>query len=134
MGAQSGAIKHFLTSAEPAFDKTTEDGTRFRIYRIGSLEVRTTQEFSHEEFIGAVFSLRTPQQASMEDRQGQSANEQEQVVKATEYIEGAENDPSLRRNYVVLETNCGNVIMTERLADGSATWEVNPQMLEVRNS
>ncbi|CAL1172740.1 unnamed protein product [Cladocopium goreaui] len=36
--------------------------------------------------------------------------------------------------YVVLDTSCGNTIVTEKLADGSTTWVVNPNCLEDRNS
>jgi len=45
-----------LKASKPTFDKTTEEGTQFRIYALGSLEVRTTQEFDGDEVIGAVFS------------------------------------------------------------------------------
>jgi len=49
--------KYVLNSVAPAFHKKTEDGTSFRIYRVGSLEVRTTQEHDGEESVGIVFSL-----------------------------------------------------------------------------
>jgi hypothetical protein len=45
-----------LREAKPVFDKATEEGTNFRIYTLGSLEVRTTQEFEGDEIIGAVLS------------------------------------------------------------------------------
>jgi hypothetical protein len=45
-----------LEYAVPVFDKTTEDGTRFRIYNSGSLEVRTVQMFNGPETVGAAFS------------------------------------------------------------------------------
>jgi len=45
-----------LKESKPMFDKTTEEGTKFRIYTLGSLEVRTTQEFEADEVVGAVFS------------------------------------------------------------------------------
>jgi hypothetical protein len=38
------------------FDKTTEDGSTFRIYKSGGLEVRTTQELDGSEVVAAVFS------------------------------------------------------------------------------
>merc|ERR1719401_2827635 len=47
-----------LASTEPLFDQSTEEGTRFRIYQAGGLELRTTQEPGGEETLGAVFSIR----------------------------------------------------------------------------
>jgi len=132
--AQAATLGRFLKAAEPAFDKATEDGTHFRIYRIGSLEARTIQATHGEEVIGAVFSVRSPQQASREDAKGRVASEREEVVKVTEFVEGAEQDASMPHSYVVLETSCGNAIVTERLPSGASTWEENPSTLEVRNS
>merc|ERR1712050_377462 len=63
---------------------------------------------------------------------GQTAGEQEQVVKVAEYVERAED--LLGHSYVVLETDQGNTIITEKLRSGAVTWEVNPAGLEARNS
>ena len=41
-----------LPVAAPEFNKATEDGVVFRIYRIGSLEVRTIQEPGSSEPLG----------------------------------------------------------------------------------
>merc|ERR1719343_1697349 len=41
---QAAAFEQVLRSASPTFDKHLEDGSCFRIYRIGALEVRTTQQ------------------------------------------------------------------------------------------
>lgn len=46
-----------LKRAAVVFDRTSEDGTHFRAYKLGSLEVRSTQERRGEEVIGAVFAL-----------------------------------------------------------------------------
>merc|ERR1712060_342696 len=54
--SQAAVLGPALASALPTFDKCTEDGIRFRIYRVGGIEVRTTQESGSEEEIGAVFS------------------------------------------------------------------------------
>merc|ERR1712032_847429 len=54
--AQQDVFKDIIQSASPAFDKTSEDGMRFRVYKVGSLEVRTTQELNGKETVGAVFS------------------------------------------------------------------------------
>jgi hypothetical protein len=44
-----------LKEAKPVFNKTTEEGTNFRIYTLGGFEVRTTQDLEGDEIIGAVF-------------------------------------------------------------------------------
>jgi hypothetical protein len=45
-----------LGKTGPFFDKATEEGTRFRIYRDGKLEVRTIQEVGGKETLGAIFT------------------------------------------------------------------------------
>merc|ERR1712051_371726 len=55
--AEESLLDEVLASTIPLFDKKTEDGTRFLIYRLGSLEVRATQAFDGKRVIGAVFSL-----------------------------------------------------------------------------
>eukprot|EP00972_Heterocapsa_arctica_P093000 13716328-Heterocapsa_arctica.AAC.1 len=61
----------------------TEDGMRFRIYRVGSIEIRTTQVHDGEEVVGAVFSVcAATAQASLK-----SIADGELIVKATQYVE-----------------------------------------------
>jgi hypothetical protein len=119
-----------LSSATPVFDKVTEDGLRCRVYKFGSLDVRTTQEDKGEEVIGAVFSARMPSVARAADTDVQ---EQEKIAKVTEYVE-ADSARSYFRSYLVLETVQENVIVTEKLADGTVAWEENPEALEERNA
>ena len=38
------SLKEVLADAAPVFDKSTEDGTAYRIYRFGTVEVRTMQD------------------------------------------------------------------------------------------
>jgi len=136
--AETHVLEHLLTGAVPVFDKKTEDAVRFRIYKFGTLEVRTMQEPEGKELIGAVFSVRnSPKKgvASVLTTKGH-----ETVVKVTEYVEKAYHGSSLatqamyRRYYVVLETEQKNLIVTERLLDGTVAWEENPNDLEDRNS
>uniref|UniRef100_A0A7S1MA25 Uncharacterized protein n=1 Tax=Alexandrium catenella TaxID=2925 RepID=A0A7S1MA25_ALECA len=117
-----------LKSAVVAFDKSTEDGTRYRVYRFGSLEVRTTQDIDGKENIGAVFSLCASTDAS---RHHQVVRDDEQIVKATEYVEASGKDYHC---YVVLETEQKNVIVTEELKNGTLRREANPKDLEDRCS
>mmetsp|Transcript_35688 Transcript_35688/g.81090 ORF Transcript_35688/g.81090 Transcript_35688/m.81090 type:complete len:282 (-) Transcript_35688:113-958(-) len=56
--AQAQLLEQSLKAMAPIFDKVAEDGARFRIYKFGSLDVRTIQEQSGEEALGAVFSVR----------------------------------------------------------------------------
>merc|ERR1712039_127240 len=57
--AEAATLRSIIASAErPAFEQSTEDGTAFRIYKKGSIEVRTIQEHDGEETFGMVFSMR----------------------------------------------------------------------------
>jgi len=123
--AQSGAFDEVLRSASPLFEKTTEDGLCFRIYRVGSLEVRTTQEHDSNEIVGAIFSTKD---ASKKGSQVQNIPQDDKLVKVTEYVEAR------GRYYVVLETEQGNMILTEKLKDGTFSWEENPADVMDRNS
>jgi len=123
----------------PAFDQRTEDGARFRIYQIGSLEVRTVQQAGGQEAACAVYSsVAAPSQASPDSR----VAETERISKVRQYVEkrGKQGErapgapPPLRRFYVVLETERGQSILTELLEDGTVRWAVNPKDLEARNS
>merc|ERR1712061_978482 len=78
----------FLASAPPSFEKSTEDGIRFRIYKCGSLEVRTCQEPNGKEVIGAVFSVRpVVAHPCLEQEQARTVGEGEKVVRVTQYVE-----------------------------------------------
>merc|ERR1711948_138913 len=123
MGAHM--LEDALESVVPDFDKVTEDGSRFSIYRIGSLEVRTIAEQDCEPVICAVFSVH----AATEDKQ--AISEQEEVVKATEYVERAGLEFQV---YVVLETDQKNKIVVEEMDDNTLRFEENPSNLLDRTS
>merc|ERR1719210_578259 len=120
-----------LKSVIRGFDKTTEEGIRFRMYKIGSLDVRTTQEDNGKEIIGAVFSIRSSISSSTSQEHIQ---DHDKIVKVTEHIEAAQQNAVYCHSYAVLETVRGDVIVTEKLKNGTVTWEENPQDLEDRNS
>uniref|UniRef100_A0A6T1JNG0 Uncharacterized protein n=1 Tax=Alexandrium monilatum TaxID=311494 RepID=A0A6T1JNG0_9DINO len=126
--AQAQMLNQALKSAVPEFDKSAEDGTRFRIYRFGSLEVRTTQEHDGEETIGAVLSSGP---ALEEPKARGGVKNAEKLVKATEYVERSRKG---YHTYVVLETENQNTILTEILANGKIKREENPKNLDDRNS
>eukprot|EP00930_Biecheleria_cincta_P060789 TRINITY_DN4638_c0_g1_i4.p1 TRINITY_DN4638_c0_g1~~TRINITY_DN4638_c0_g1_i4.p1 ORF type:complete len:1016 (-),score=215.54 TRINITY_DN4638_c0_g1_i4:82-3129(-) len=141
-------LSDVLPSAGPEFNKSCEDGVIFRIYRIGSLEIRTTQERDCEEVVGAVFSRRAPSWQLSSGKRAKAVGEKEAILKAKVYVEAVEasnsqsasaqlyGDPNkpIGHFYVVLETAASNVIVTERLANGSISWAVNSDSLDDRNS
>jgi len=136
--------EHVLDGTEADFDKSSEEGLRFRVYHLGSLEIRTIQGLGDSEVVGAVFS--TQPHARVTRSKKLSANDK--VVKALLYIEAghlesilvdgvkksATNAGLFRHYYTVLETQEGNKVVTEQLASGRTTWQVNPEDLEYRNS
>jgi len=126
-------IQRVLQMTTPVLERSTEDGMTFRIYKSGSLEVRTVQEHSKQEILGAVFSIRTAAQATSEERR---IGEGEKIVKATEYVKFLSQGEagSELSYYVVMKSDQDNEVVTEKFADGTATWEENPVDLEDRNS
>lgn len=132
-------LEHLKVSA-PIFEKRTEEGLEFRIYRLGSLEVRTIQEPPGEEVIGAVFSMCSAESTASMQRPLPSDWEQEKITKATTYVEHTglqtSTDSSILRcrYYLVLETDKGDKIVTERLREGHLSWVENPKDLDIRNS
>jgi hypothetical protein len=118
-----------MKSGPPVFEKKAEDGMVFRIYRADSIEVRTTQEHAEQEVVGAVFSVRQ----QTHGKTGRTALGHENIIKATEYVEKMPKASEECKYYVVLETEYGNTIVTERLQD-IASWEENVADLECRNS
>jgi len=139
-------FEQLLKSTIPIFNKCTEDGMRFRIYKAGNIEVRTTQEHDSEEVIGAVFSCRAPTQV-LGTGEGLAIKQHESIVKVTQYVEKIQGKTpksmQLKKEsktsladfhfYVVFETESGNIIVTEKLGT-TATWAENPPNLEARNS
>mmetsp|Transcript_27691 Transcript_27691/g.45348 ORF Transcript_27691/g.45348 Transcript_27691/m.45348 type:complete len:639 (+) Transcript_27691:3-1919(+) len=124
-----GVLEHILHSTAPIFDKTTEEGIRFRIYSIGTLEVRTTQRLDDKELVGAVFSVVKAGQGCVQGCVPADAK----IAKATQYVEKVEQQMS-RRYYVVLETEEGDKVATEMLKNGEVTFEENPLNLDDRIS
>lgn len=129
-----------LKSLAPMFDKFTEDGFRFRVYRIGSYEIRTTQGRGALEQIGAVLSSRTPLQA-IAALQTASTAPDERVAKVVEYVERASLEVqqhsyplSNYHYYLVLETLEGSTMITEQGRDSKVTWVGSPADLEMRNA
>merc|ERR1712192_35485 len=122
-------LEQVVKSAAPIFDKKTEDGMRFRVYRIGSLEFRSTQEIEATEKIGAVFSIHSPQTLRNGTiKKSRPVMNAEKITKVTEYVERAVNGAAgagetfYHRYYAVLETSSKNKVLTEHLWNGQVAW------------
>jgi len=142
---QQALLNDVLPSAASEFQESTEDGVVFRIYRLGSLEIRTTQEANGEEVVGVVFSRRAPEWQLSSGIKAKQADKNELIARAKVYVEvAAEPDASsqcqsddakpVSHFYVVLETNAANTVVAEQLKDETIAWAVNPNHLEDRNS
>jgi len=132
-GESAALLEQVLQTSVPTFDKTTEEGLRFRIYRLGSLEVRSLQEMGGCESVGAVFSMKSH---TVEESQ-HCVVDKEKIAKSTEYVERCLSGSEASRKwhyFVVLETTGGDKIVTECLCDGTVTWDEDPAYLEDRLS
>jgi len=114
-------------AAELSFDRNTEDGLRFRIYRHDSGEVRTTTGPDGKEVVRAAFSLGSPDPCTILGR--------EPIAKVTHYVcvdkRSTANKP-IPRYYLLLELCSGMAIVTEKLANGTVVWEELPPNLARR--
>jgi len=135
-------MKDIIPRAVKDFDKATEEGTRYRIYSLGSFEVRTVQQAGARspEVVGAVFARRTAGWTPSKYRM-QSLPDRELLVQGRVYIEEDQETMDCTTKgkdkchyYVVLETNRGNIIVTEKLTNGSTSLVVSPDNIEDRNS
>jgi len=137
--AEANMFEDCIKSTVPVFDKSAEDGTRFRIYQIGTIEVRTMQNLDASEETVAVFSVRSPLQTTVKDKRDWLVGDMEKIAKVTEYVErdvgqALQAGKVQRRYFVVFETQRANMISTEMFEDGRMRWEENPDDLEDRIS
>jgi len=125
-------LQEVVPNAVPEFHQVTEDGVHFRIYKLGSLEVRTIQEPEAEEQVHQVFSSRG---ASWEAQatKAEAVLHKEKLSRCKMYIESCEHE-ACNNYYMVLETEEKSIVVTERLANGTLSWAQDPQNLEDRNS
>jgi hypothetical protein len=127
-------LDQVLKSSAPIFEKSTEEGMTFRIYRIGSLEFRSTQEVGMREKIGAVFSIHSSMlgtRPSMAYKSKVIMNS-EKITKVTEYVEKAANGSAAagdgafyHRYFVVFETEKNHKLLSELLRNGRMQWVEN---------
>jgi len=144
---QQSLLEEILPATCPEFEKATEDGTVFRIYRLGSLELRTVQEPGLPETLGVVFSDRKPAWNLKSANGPALVGGDEKIAKGKLYLEAVDGETRARLDqkwssktldychyYLVLETESGNTMVTEKLADGSTVMVENPEGWEDRNS
>lgn len=125
-----------LRSTRPTFEKSTEDGVKFRIYNIGSLEIRCIQEAGRPEDIVAVFTMSSLPKTLPNKGQAR-INQRAKVVKITEFVErttAPDSSCSEYKYYVTLETELGHTVVTEQAVGGSPVWQEQPDHLDERNS
>jgi hypothetical protein len=115
----------------PTFDKYADDGTRFRIYTVGSLEVRTVQEHDSAEVIGAVFSKGGVKQSPVDNAVAWQMHKENRVAKVVFYVEKSQPDFAY---FVLIEMVEQNVLVAELSKTGAAMWEWNPSSLDERRS
>lgn len=125
-------LQEVLDSSVPVFDKCTEDGARFLVYRLGSLEIRATQRPHGERSIGAVFSMGAA--VTLQAGDNQALDDVEKLAKVAEYVEAAPSGKLQCRFYVVFTMESGRQISTEQLSDGSIEWCEDSEALQARNS
>jgi len=143
--SQALRLQQTLKTTTPSFDKCAEEGMRFRIYQVGSLEVRTTKEHDGKEVIGVVFSAASRRHAHTGSKE-RIIKETDTVVKVSQYVEdlrpsagvgkpqpGSEQHEHCRY-FVALETEAGDVVVTEKLRDGMVTWAESPPDFDTRSS
>eukprot|EP00408_Alexandrium_pacificum_P025048 CAMPEP_0171202934 /NCGR_PEP_ID=MMETSP0790-20130122/25260_1 /TAXON_ID=2925 /ORGANISM="Alexandrium catenella, Strain OF101" /LENGTH=892 /DNA_ID=CAMNT_0011668377 /DNA_START=56 /DNA_END=2734 /DNA_ORIENTATION=+ len=133
----SARMERMLKTMTPVFSKVAEEGTKYRIYELGSLEVRTMQPHDGKEKIGAVFSSRAP--SARAPAGAAASKDADSIVRATQFVESSQQIrdskyvPSDIRFYVVFETSAGDCFVTEKQGDAT-TWLQNPEDIEARNS
>jgi len=151
-------MREVIPAATPEFEKATEDGTQFRIYRFSSLEVRTIQEPSKAEVVETVFSMRPIHWQETICASDDAVRDEERLAKVSLYVEASNAALELNRSlhgraadvleqckapnqgldhyhyYLVLETDAGSLLVTEKLGDGSCSLTVHPANLSDRNA
>mmetsp|Transcript_70259 Transcript_70259/g.164842 ORF Transcript_70259/g.164842 Transcript_70259/m.164842 type:complete len:982 (+) Transcript_70259:72-3017(+) len=153
-------INEMLPNTAPVFEKSAEDGVVYRIYQIGTMEVRTTQEPASSEVVKVVFSIRSTKWRAIAGRA--EVADGERIVQARMFVESVDTVSDLTRSihgkaaeptqkldsdalwrsqkmdhchyFIVLETDKDNMLVTEKNLDGSVSLVVNPENVEDRIS
>eukprot|EP00429_Kryptoperidinium_foliaceum_P099314 CAMPEP_0176242836 /NCGR_PEP_ID=MMETSP0121_2-20121125/30611_1 /TAXON_ID=160619 /ORGANISM="Kryptoperidinium foliaceum, Strain CCMP 1326" /LENGTH=335 /DNA_ID=CAMNT_0017582405 /DNA_START=44 /DNA_END=1051 /DNA_ORIENTATION=+ len=112
--AEDGMLRDILASTSPSFERTTEDGTSFLIFKFGSLEVRAMKDPSGDLEIGAVLSV-----SDAGARAALVLDGDELIVKVAECVERAPTGSA--RYFLAVETAAGASAAVELLASG-VSW------------
>jgi len=116
--------ERLLRATAPLLDRQTEDGLRFRVYRAGSLEVRTVQQPGGEETLEAIFAVApassSTSSASLPEA---SAIGAARVAKVLELVESDERETAQtaglvrarpHRFFLKVETEAGPAALVEQ--------------------
>merc|ERR1712136_543584 len=112
-----------LSKTTPEFDKI-EDGLRFRVYRFGALEVRTSQEHDGKEVVGMVYVLQ-----ELDEPPKNRLDCREKIVKVMEYVRRVEVVSGSWHSFFVVSDTQNFRIVTELLPNGSVSWKEQAKIL-----
>ncbi|CAE7872704.1 ravA [Symbiodinium microadriaticum] len=114
-------FKHSLLEDE--FDQVTEDGVAFRIYKLGSLEVRTIQEVEEPEMVHVVFSSRA---VSWETKgsKTQDVLGKETLSRCRVYVEAMEHEDRNSLAKLLFTADCKEGL---RMCDVRKHFEAQPR-------
>mmetsp|Transcript_139278 Transcript_139278/g.445255 ORF Transcript_139278/g.445255 Transcript_139278/m.445255 type:complete len:1059 (-) Transcript_139278:66-3242(-) len=134
------SLDRVMRASAPSFDRRTEEGCRFRIYRVGGYEVRTTQPHGCKETTDVVFCRQAVKHVS-EATSESSCLLDERIVKVLEYVEAVDalaGQCALRsaishQFYIVAQTESGVTIVVEPTKEGALLWTESPSGLEARS-
>jgi len=110
----------------PTFDKTTEEGHRFRVYRWGKYIVRTVEEPTSAHRIVAVFEKKDVPSPSV----GQPLLTSSLIANITEYVELGDTTASgsdYYQQFLVVDTACGGTVEVELQSRGGNSEAASSQ-------
>merc|ERR1740139_220578 len=130
---QTAMLTELIADAEPTFNKFTEDGLRWLIYRFGALEIRAIQEPGRNLEIGAVFSTIGTGNDKFSNISSQDVKHSEKIASVKMCIEKAPGTCKLQSQYfVVATTETGKRVLVEKRGDGTLNWVDEPKNVDDR--
>jgi len=130
--SQAQVLSEFLVGAVPKFDRCTEDGTRWLVYRVGALEIRAIQAPGGSVEIGAVFSVLSSLDQGAQGRR--TAADSEVITEVKLCVESAAHGKLRSQHFLAVTTQAGSKVLIERRGDGSLAWVEGARNVEDRIS
>mmetsp|Transcript_52237 Transcript_52237/g.113805 ORF Transcript_52237/g.113805 Transcript_52237/m.113805 type:complete len:1026 (+) Transcript_52237:80-3157(+) len=127
---QEAWLEEALASAEPIWEKCTEDKQTYSVYRFGSIEARCLAESDGKRTVVAVFSSGAARPNL--SRAGAALSREEKIVKVSEYAEKSSTHPC--HYFLVMHTEGRHVVVSEIDCKGQSQWVENPRGIEDRLS